>query len=149
MKQKDEFKQNSRQKSILIEGRGVDFGMKLFRFIIPKYPYFNVYTRVKMPPRGAVSVATAVAQTGRYRVEIIDENNFTGGTDHGVIQRESPADFVGLYVKDADKKSFLIWGIPCFAAYANSSSLPIAHSRTGAIILSWGARVIIAPSSRT
>jgi len=62
VKQKDEFKQNSRQKSILIEGRGVDFGMKLFRFIIPKYPYFNVYTRVKMPPRGAVSVATAVAQ---------------------------------------------------------------------------------------
>lgn len=97
VKQKDEFKQNSRQKSILIEGRGVDFGMKLFRFIIPKYPYFNVYTRVKMPPRGAVSVATAVAQTGRYRVEIIDENNFTGGTDHNVIQRESPADFVGLY----------------------------------------------------
>lgn len=50
-----------------------------------------------MPPRGAVSVATAVAQTGRYRVEIIDENNFTGSLDHRVIQRESPADFVGLY----------------------------------------------------
>ncbi|MFQ5862427.1 MAG: B12-binding domain-containing radical SAM protein [Candidatus Brocadiales bacterium] len=50
-----------------------------------------------MPPRGAVSVATAVAQTGRFRVEIIDENNFTGGLDHRVIQQETPADFVGLY----------------------------------------------------
>ncbi len=71
--------------------------MKLFRFIIPKYPYFSIYSRVKMPPRGAVSVATAVAQTGRYRVEIIDENNFSGNLDHNVIQRETPADFVGLY----------------------------------------------------
>ncbi|MEE9584486.1 MAG: radical SAM protein, partial [Candidatus Brocadiales bacterium] len=52
---------------------------------------------IKMPPRGAVSVATAVAQTGRFRVEIIDENNFSGSLDHRVIQKESPADFVGLY----------------------------------------------------
>ncbi|MFQ5956893.1 MAG: B12-binding domain-containing radical SAM protein, partial [Candidatus Brocadiales bacterium] len=50
-----------------------------------------------MPPRGAVSVATAVAKTGNYKVEIIDENNFTGGLDHRVIQQETPADFVGIY----------------------------------------------------
>lgn len=71
--------------------------MKLFRFIIPKYPYYNVYSRIKMPPRGAVSVATAVAQRGLFRVEIIDENNFSGCLDHRIIQKERPADFVGLY----------------------------------------------------
>ncbi len=71
--------------------------MKHFRFIIPKYPYFNIYSRIKMPPRGAVSVATAVAETGRYTVEIIDENNFTGSLDHRDTQREKPADYVGIY----------------------------------------------------
>ncbi len=71
--------------------------MKHFRFVIPKYAYFNIYSRIKMPPRGAVSVATAVAETGRYTVEIIDENNFTGSLDHKDIQKETPADFVGIY----------------------------------------------------
>ncbi|MHC4196908.1 MAG: B12-binding domain-containing radical SAM protein [Planctomycetota bacterium] len=71
--------------------------MKHFRFIIPKYPYFNIYSRIKMPPRGAVSVATAVAETGRYTVEIIDENNFTGSLDHQDIQKEKSADYVGIY----------------------------------------------------
>ncbi|HHT9117068.1 MAG TPA: hypothetical protein ACFYD1_00415, partial [Candidatus Hypogeohydataceae bacterium YC38] len=70
---------------------------KLFRFIIPKYPYYNIYSRIKMPPRGAVSVATAVAHKGDFQVEIIDENNFSGVLDHRIIQGQRPADFVGLY----------------------------------------------------
>lgn len=70
---------------------------KLFRFIIPKYPYYNIYSRIKMPPRGAVSVATAVARQEVFQVEIIDENNFSGVLDHRIIQEQRPADFVGLY----------------------------------------------------
>ncbi|MFN3467329.1 MAG: cobalamin-dependent protein, partial [Candidatus Brocadiales bacterium] len=71
--------------------------MKLFRLVIPKFPYFNVYSRIKMPPRGAVSVATAVSSLNGFRVEIIDENNFSGPLDHKIIQEERPADAVGFY----------------------------------------------------
>ncbi|HHT9152212.1 MAG TPA: B12-binding domain-containing radical SAM protein, partial [Candidatus Hypogeohydataceae bacterium YC40] len=71
--------------------------MKLFRLVIPKFPYFNVYSRIKMPPRGAVSVATTVNSLGEFKVEIIDENNFSGPLDHNLIQKERPADAVGLY----------------------------------------------------
>lgn len=71
--------------------------MKLFRLVIPKFPYFNVYSRIKMPPRGAVGVATTVTSVEGFKVEIIDENNFTGPLDHGLIQKERPADVVGLY----------------------------------------------------
>lgn len=71
--------------------------MKLFRLVIPKFPYFNVYSRVKMPPRGAVSVATAVTSVEGFTVEIIDENNFKGPLDHELIQRERPANIVGFY----------------------------------------------------
>ncbi len=71
--------------------------MKLFRLVIPKFPYFNVYSRIKMPPRGAVSVATAVSLLEGFKVEIIDENNFSGPLDHRLIQKERPADVVGLY----------------------------------------------------
>jgi radical SAM superfamily enzyme YgiQ (UPF0313 family) len=71
--------------------------MKLFRLIIPKFPYFNVYSRIKMPPRGAVSVATTVKSLEGFKVEIIDENNFNGPLNHETIQKERPADIVGFY----------------------------------------------------
>jgi radical SAM superfamily enzyme YgiQ (UPF0313 family) len=71
--------------------------MKLFRLVIPRFPYFNVYSRVKMPPRGAVGVATTVTSVEGFRVEIIDENNFKGPLNHELIQKERPADVVGLY----------------------------------------------------
>jgi radical SAM superfamily enzyme YgiQ (UPF0313 family) len=71
--------------------------MKLFRLVIPKFPYFNVYSRIKMPPRGAVAVATTVSSLEGFKVEIIDENNFRGQLDHELIQKHRPADVVGLY----------------------------------------------------
>ncbi len=71
--------------------------MALFRLVIPKFPYFNVYSRIKMPPRGAVSVATSVSALEGFKVEIIDENNFSGPLDHALIQKKHPADIVGLY----------------------------------------------------
>jgi radical SAM superfamily enzyme YgiQ (UPF0313 family) len=41
-------------------------------------------------------VGTAAALTGRYRVEIIDENNWRYN-DHYALQQERPADVVGFY----------------------------------------------------
>jgi radical SAM superfamily enzyme YgiQ (UPF0313 family) len=66
------------------------------RFIIPKYPYLNIYSRIRMPPYGIMSVATSAAKKG-YNVEVIDENNYNGKLDHLRLQLENPVDFVGFY----------------------------------------------------
>ncbi|TFG61580.1 MAG: hypothetical protein E4H28_08700, partial [Gemmatimonadales bacterium] len=65
--------------------------------ILPRFPYFNIYSSVVMPPLGAVSVATNVQKTTNIEVEIIDENNYKGPLDHEAIQRERPAQYVGFY----------------------------------------------------
>ena len=69
---------------------------KLLRLIAPRYPYINVYSHVAIPPLGLIYVGTAAALTGRYRVEIIDENNWRYD-DHYALQQERPADVVGFY----------------------------------------------------
>jgi len=69
---------------------------KLLRLIAPKYPYINIYSHVAIPPLGLIYVGTAAALTGRYRVEIIDENNWRNN-DHYALQQERPADVVGFY----------------------------------------------------
>ncbi|MFW9951102.1 MAG: SPFH domain-containing protein, partial [Candidatus Thorarchaeota archaeon] len=54
---------------------------------------------------GPVCVATAVNKMEQWDVEVIDENNLgkfgprsdTVGTDHEFLQRQRPADIVGLY----------------------------------------------------
>jgi len=71
--------------------------MKRFRLIIPRFPYFNVYSTVAMPPLGAMSVATCVRRFNGFDVEVIDENNYRGELDHAAIQQQRPADYVGFY----------------------------------------------------
>jgi len=71
--------------------------MKRLRLIVPRYPYFNIYSASPMPPLGLVSVGTVVSRTGRYAVEIIDENNYRGPLDHRRLQEDRPADVVGIY----------------------------------------------------
>jgi len=71
--------------------------MKTFRLIIPRFPYFNIYSSVTMPPLGAVSVATCLREFTDFDVEIIDENNYKGKLDHHALQAERPAQFVGFY----------------------------------------------------
>ena len=77
--------------------------MKRFRLIIPQFSYFNIYSSVVMPPRGAVTVATCAREFTDFDVELIDENNYSGaGTetasvDHCVLQEKRPAQYVGFY----------------------------------------------------
>ncbi|HTW96113.1 MAG TPA: radical SAM protein [Candidatus Methylomirabilis sp.] len=74
----------------------------LVRFIAPKYPEVNIFTKVKITPLGLVSVATVASKIWGMRVEIIDENNYIGPRqnglpDHETLQKENPAAFVGFY----------------------------------------------------
>ncbi|MBU1628350.1 B12-binding domain-containing radical SAM protein, partial [bacterium] len=68
-----------------------------FRFIIPAFPYFNIYSYIKMPPLGIMSVAKSVDRMEEFKVEVIDENNYNGQLDHVRLQKERPAKYVGFY----------------------------------------------------
>ncbi len=76
------------------------------RLICPAFPAFNIYSRPAshMTAMGPVCIATAVHDVPGWDVEVIDENNYRGGplaadglADHAALQRERPADAVGLY----------------------------------------------------
>lgn len=71
--------------------------MRRFRVIIPGQPFPNVFTRLVMPPVGPLYVASAVQACEGWEVEVIDENNWTGGGDHQALQARRPADAVGFY----------------------------------------------------
>jgi radical SAM superfamily enzyme YgiQ (UPF0313 family) len=77
------------------------------RIVIPAYPAFNIYSRIARTTTalGPVSVASAANKMEKWDVEVIDENNLgkfgprldTMGADHEFLQRQRPADVVGLY----------------------------------------------------
>jgi radical SAM superfamily enzyme YgiQ (UPF0313 family) len=77
------------------------------RIVIPAFPAFNIYSRIanRTTALGPVCVATAVHEMAGWDAEVIDENNLGrygpraegGGADHERLQRERPADVVGLY----------------------------------------------------
>jgi len=77
------------------------------RVVVPAFPTFNIYSRIarKTTALGPVYVASAVNEMERWDAEVIDENNLRRyaprgdqtGADHAVLQRERPADVVGLY----------------------------------------------------
>jgi radical SAM superfamily enzyme YgiQ (UPF0313 family) len=80
----------------------------LFRLVIPRVPYPNVFSHVVMPPLGAIYVASAVKQAGVWDVEVIDELNWASRTpaillkkdpvtDHRRLQNRRPAKVVGFY----------------------------------------------------
>lgn len=78
-----------------------------FRIVVPAYPAFNVYSNIARVTTslGPVLVATAVNRMAAWDAEVIDENNLNlhgpaakgGGADHAFLQRQRPADVVGLY----------------------------------------------------
>lgn len=78
-----------------------------FRVVVPAYPAFNVYSNIARMTTslGPVSVATNVNKMVKWDAEVIDENNLRlhgprskeGGADHEFLQRQRPADVVGLY----------------------------------------------------
>lgn len=81
---------------------------KLFRIIIPKFPFFNIYTNLTKitTSAGPLFVATSAARLDCWDAEVIDENNLhgryyprteNGELDHAKLQIESPADIVGFY----------------------------------------------------
>src|SRR3972149_10964088 len=77
------------------------------RIVIPAYPAFNIYSHIakKTTALGPVCVASAVNKMEKWDVEVIDENNLgrfgpradSGGADHEFLQKQRPADVVGLY----------------------------------------------------
>jgi len=77
------------------------------RIVIPAYPAFNIYSRIarKTTALGPVCVASAANKMEQWDVEVIDENNLgkfgprseNGGADHDLLQKQRPADVVGLY----------------------------------------------------
>ena len=79
---------------------------KLFRIVIPAYPGVNIFTRraKKTTALGPILVATVANKLEGWQVEVIDENNYRRGPrdsqglpDHAVLQKENPADVVGVY----------------------------------------------------
>jgi len=87
----------------------LDSSQKRFRLrvVIPAYPAFNIYSGIakKTTALGPVSVASTVNKMEKWDVEVIDENNLgkfgprsnSVGADHEFLQRQRPADAVGLY----------------------------------------------------
>ena len=77
------------------------------RVVIPAYPAFNIYSRIARGTTalGPVCVASAVNEMAGWDAEVIDENNLRRhgprsdslGADHEFLQRQRPADVVGLY----------------------------------------------------
>jgi radical SAM superfamily enzyme YgiQ (UPF0313 family) len=77
------------------------------RIIIPAFPAFNIYSHIakRTTALGPVSVATSAHEMQGWDVEVIDENNLrrygpkadSGGADHNFLEKERPADIVGLY----------------------------------------------------
>jgi len=87
---------------------GVEYTRPLFRIVIPRMPYPNVFSHIAMPPIGILHIATAVKLDGRWDVEVIDEMNWRHGTprhrlaldsiaDHRDLQKRRPAQAVGFY----------------------------------------------------
>jgi len=79
-----------------MDNEGSGAGGKLIRLIAPRYPRLNIFSHIAIPPLGLIYIGTAAQLTGRYRVEVIDENN-TRIDDHRKLQEERPADVVGFY----------------------------------------------------
>jgi radical SAM superfamily enzyme YgiQ (UPF0313 family) len=83
------------------------FPRRLFRLVVPKYPSFNVYSRVarKTTALGPICVATSVSKMPGWDAEIIDENNYRfpgpldarGMPDHHALHELRPADVAGFY----------------------------------------------------
>ena len=75
--------------------------------MIPAYPAFNIYSRIanRTTALGPVCVASAANKMDQWDVEVIDENNLgkfgprsdTVGADHELLQKQRPANVVGLY----------------------------------------------------
>jgi len=80
---------------------------RVFRMVIPKYPAFNIYSRIarQSTALGPLCVATSVSKMHGWDVEVIDENNYRfpgpvdgqGNPDHAALQEMRPADAVGFY----------------------------------------------------
>ncbi len=86
----------------------VDHERPLFRLVIPRVPYPNVFSHIAMAPLGALYVATCIDRAGTWDVEIIDELNWRSGisrsalkkdpiADHRDLQQRRPAHAVGFY----------------------------------------------------
>jgi radical SAM superfamily enzyme YgiQ (UPF0313 family) len=79
----------------------------LLRIVVPVYPAFNIYSFIAQHTTalGPVCVASVINDIEKWDVEVIDENNLRrfgprgseGGADHEYLQKERPADVVGLY----------------------------------------------------
>jgi radical SAM superfamily enzyme YgiQ (UPF0313 family) len=115
---------------------------RLFRLVVPKYPAFNIYTRIarKITALGPVCVATAVSRLAGWDAEIVDENNYrfpgptddAGNPDHAALQALRPADVVGFYggLSSTAPRLFLVaqayrqMGVPTVAGGYHVDAMP-------------------------
>ncbi len=71
--------------------------------VIPRHSQNNIYTKVKMPPVGIISVLSQLNNFGFKEVYAIDENNYggpmdsTGMPDHTTLQKREPAKIAMFY----------------------------------------------------
>ena len=89
-----------------MEKREAGRNWRLLRIVIPAFSEINIFTRIakKTTALGPIMVATAADKILRWRVEVVDENNYRGGPrdknglpDHKTLQEENPAAVVGLF----------------------------------------------------
>lgn len=78
----------------------------LVRIIVPAYPRESIFTKVvtKITALGPIKLAAMISMIWGWRVEVIDENNYTGPRgnndglpDHQALQAEKPAQVVAIY----------------------------------------------------
>lgn len=77
------------------------------RFVVPGFPTFNIYSTIARytTALGPVLLATVAAQKPNWKVEVIDENNYSadaardpnGYLDHRYLLDESKPDVVAIY----------------------------------------------------
>ena len=130
---------------------------RLFRLIIPRVPYPNVFSHITMPPLGVLHVATAVKQQGEWDVEVIDELNWRNPVsrrelasdplaDHRDLQARRPADAVGFYggLTSTVPRLFQLArfyrdiGVPTASGGAHVDALPEEALREGVDIVAHG-----------
>jgi len=122
---------------------GNENSLPLFRLIIPRTPFPTVFSHILMAPLGALYVATAISEGGKWDVEVIDESNWQSHVsrralaldetaEHAELQKRRPANAVGFYggLTSTVPRLFKLagfyksLGIPTIAGGAHVDALP-------------------------
>jgi len=119
---------------------------KTFLLVIPQYPYINVYSKITMPPYGALTIATIVNNMPGWQAELVDENNCTL-PELGIFKAaDALPDIVGIYVGLTSiclrayriAQHYQKLGVPIIVGGAHVDALPEEPLENGATIVVHG-----------